>query len=335
MRTDLFELICCPACGNRLFLESENGDSGQLNCRECSAQYPIEKGMPRLYVDDEFWVSKAKEALGWVSIHKKLNLYEQTENAVDLQIPYFPEEPWITVACHFDVALGLMKLRGNETILDLGAGRGWAAKQFALKGCHVVAIDIVPDDQVGLGRAQVLMKNANTFFETVIGDNENLPFLPAKFDFVFCCGVLHHSADMSLLMKNIYKVLKPGGKLVAIYEPCISVYDDEMTILKRDAADELEAGINERRPTILDYFKVLRIFTEIHIQPFFGAGAPEEENWNDYIKIILIKPILRLRLRALLDFWRLTRFPFQAERERFISAVLFNLGGALVITAEK
>ena len=68
----------------------------------------------------------------------------------------------------------MLNLNGSERILDLGAGRSWAAKAFAKKGCYSVAIDIVPDDQIGLGRSKVIMNAANTYYERIIGDNENL-----------------------------------------------------------------------------------------------------------------------------------------------------------------
>jgi len=34
-------------------------------------------------------------------------------------------------------------------------------KQFAVRDCHAVAVDIVDDDRVGLGRSRALMEHAN------------------------------------------------------------------------------------------------------------------------------------------------------------------------------
>lgn len=263
MRADLLELVCCPACGNDL--ELVNGAEahgeiwvGQLACVSCSEQFAIRQGMPHLFVDNAEWAPKAVEAQGWVTLHQNMGIYEQGEDAVDLQIPYYPEEPWIGVARSFDMALEFLRLTGDETVLDLGAGRGWAAKEFAKRGCRVVALDVVADDQVGLGRAKAIMTHHNTFFERVIGDGENLPFLAEKFDLVFCSATLHHTSDLPLFVRNIARVVRPGGRLCAIHEPCISILEDEAEVLARDATEELELGINENRPSIQAYHFAFR-----------------------------------------------------------------------------
>jgi SAM-dependent methyltransferase/uncharacterized protein YbaR (Trm112 family) len=258
MRIEMLQVICCPSCHQRLILAGSHTEDGtiwhgMLNCQHCLTSYEIDKGMPHLYVDDETWAPKAREAVGWVEHLKQLGIYEQHDNVVDQQAPYYPQEPWIRVAKSFDMGLAHLNLTGNERILDLGAGRGWAAKQFALLGCEVVALDIIADENVGLGRAKFLMNQANTYFDRVIGDGENLPFFPATFDIVFCCGSLHHSSNLALLTDNIAKVLKPNGRLCAINEPCICILDDEQAILSEYASEELELGINENRPDFIDY----------------------------------------------------------------------------------
>ncbi|MDW8100690.1 MAG: methyltransferase domain-containing protein [Anaerolineae bacterium] len=234
-------------------------EDGWLRCVRCSKGYPVLRGIPHLYVYDERWVLKAREAQGWVDFHKERGIYEQPEDAVDLKIPYYPEEPWISVARSFDIALEELHsiLRPGTTVLDLGAGRGWAAKHFTLHGCQAVALDINPDENVGLGRAWALMKHANVYFELVIADGERLPFFPGSFDLVFCAAALHHATDLSLLMRNIQRVLKPGGVLCAISEPCIAIDQSAERVLKRDAESELKHGINEQRPNLLEYWIAL------------------------------------------------------------------------------
>jgi uncharacterized protein YbaR (Trm112 family) len=187
MRSDLLNLICCPACLGSLTVErtEQNDRDGTLRCWQCGACYPLIRGVPHLFCDDDQWVAKAREADGWVQQHKLMGIYEQGPDAVDLKLPYYPEDPWINVARSFDIALYELQLTGNETVLDLGAGRGWAAKQFALRGCRAVALDITPDENIGLGRSWALMAQANTCFYPVIGDGERLPFFPEQLDIVF------------------------------------------------------------------------------------------------------------------------------------------------------
>jgi SAM-dependent methyltransferase len=259
--------------------------AGELCCLDCGAVYPICEGMPHLYVDDEQWAPKAREAEGWVTYHKNLGIYDiADDDRIDIHVPYYPEEPWIGVAHSFDVALELLNLSGDETVLDLGAGRGWAAKHFAQRGCRVVALDVVSDGNVGLGRGRVLMNHAGVYFDRLIGDAERLPFYDNSFDQVFCAATLHHSSDLRLLCRNIARVLKPGGRLCAIREPCISVGDNEQAVLSRDANDEISVGINENRPNLLQYMQALDEagLDPLHVAPVnaYGLSDVDLRSWG-------------------------------------------------------
>jgi SAM-dependent methyltransferase len=245
--------------------------SGTLACEACRASFAVRRGMALVHREDDSWSSKAREAAGWVALHKHQGNYEPGEEQIDLQIPYYPQEPWIGVARSFDAALQRLQLQGGEIALDLGAGRGWAAKRFALLGCEVVALDVTADEHVGLGRGRALMDNAGIYFERVIGDGENLPFQPQTFDLVFCSAALHHATDLGLLLQNVAKVLKCGGRLCAILEPSLSVLDDEAEWLARAASEEAAVGINETRPTYEAYLRALR---DAGLQPVEVVPAP-------------------------------------------------------------
>ncbi|MCI0647387.1 MAG: methyltransferase domain-containing protein [Chloroflexi bacterium] len=301
MRIDLLELICCPVCGGNLTLTPVPPDrltevwEGRLRCFQCGSFFPILQGIPHLYLSDEQWLSKAREAEGWVTIHKEQGIYEPGgEDAIDLQAPYFPEEPWISVAQGFDIALEQLKLTGEETILDLGAGRGWAAKHFARLGCRVVALDIVPDENVGLGRAWALMKHAGIYFSPVLGDGERLPFKPNVFDLIFCAAALHHSSNLLLLLQNIHRVLADGGRLCAINEPCISIISNEQAALASGAAHELRLGINETRPNFLQYRRALHSSNFQIVTAFSPSinrqlaarrlNRPDNQSWSSLLR---------------------------------------------------
>lgn len=311
MQRELVEFLACPHCYGRIKMIKaiiENGEiwDGQLLCLKCRARFPIMKGMPHLYKNDPSWLSKAREAQGWVTLHKELGIYEQGSDAVDLKIPYFPEEPWLKVARSFDIALSELDLEGSEKVLDLGAGRGWAAKEFSVRGCQVVALDVTPDDNVGLGRAHTLMQHRGVYFERVIGDGENLPFQMETFDLVFCAAALHHSSDLPLLMHNINRVLKPGGLLCAINEPSLSILDNERDVLIRDAEMEMQFGINENRPTIINYYDALfaNNFEIVKAVPGEGQLLDNDEflSWASDMGVILEFPSWKDPKRFL---WRL------------------------------
>ena len=359
MKTNLLDLIICPACSGILTVSEDERRNdeiwmGALLCASCSASYPIQSGMPHLYSRDERWVAKEIEALGWVALHRELGIYDVTPDPVDLKIPYYPEDPWISVARSFDIAQQLLQLTGQEVVLDLGAGRGWAAKQFALLGCSVLAVDVVADENVGLGRGQALMHDAGVYFERMIADGENLPFLPDQFDLVFCAASLHHFSDLPLLMRQIGRVLKPGGRLCAINEPCRAIVENEQDILRRDASAELDMGINETRPSLAEYYTALKQ-AGLLLRPAFPPTAAtmnldELRNWA--VSLSAARPSFRIRpVRQQLMFWRrylanrikLTKrgripdleFAAPDERTSLETAVLHWVAGEMILLAEK
>jgi SAM-dependent methyltransferase len=164
-------------------------------------------------------------------------------------------------------------------VLDLGAGRGWAAKHFTLRGCRVTAIDVVADDQVGLGRSWALMADSGVSFAPVIGDFERLPFSDDTFDVVFCAAALHHAPDLPRMLQEVCSALKPGGRLVAVNEPCIGAYAIEQDVLRSDAAQELSFGIRETRPSLRRYqtsFKEAG-FRDFRALPLQAYGLDDEK----------------------------------------------------------
>lgn len=285
MKLDLLDLICCPTCYHSLEAVGQQRElmiEGMLRCTHCGVEYPVKGGMPFLHKNDETWESKAREAQGWIELWKDQGIYERALDSEDsFKLPYLGGELWDEVARMFDIGLHALRLGGSETMLDLGAGQGWASKYFALRGCRSVAIDILPDERLGLGRARAIMDQAGTYFEPVIGDNENLPFKEGVFDIVFSCGSLHHSLDMIGLLRNAGRVLKRGGRFVAVGEPAISVFDREKDV--QATLNETEVGIVERRPTIMHYYLYLRLagFSNIEIDCFetYEADQARVKEW--------------------------------------------------------
>lgn len=360
MKTELLDLVCCPSCCQTLTVESYQIEGpeiweGLLTCSHCHQQYPVHKSMPYLYVDDADWQPKAKEAEGWVMLHKNQGNYELSETEIALQVPYYPHPPWITVARSFDIALEQLNITGSEVVLDLGAGRGWAAKHFALHNCRTVALDIRADEKVGLGLAKTLMDNAGVYFERIIGDGENLPFFGESFDIVFCAAALHHATNLPRFIKNISTVLKPGGRLCAINEPCVNVTTNVEKLLARNAAEELALGINETRPNLLEYEAALH-----------GAGLevisafpPPSYNMNDNglrhwaTRLGAVRPPLQLHLNrhyvkswvryftwrlkglANLSLFRVNAYTADTERRQIEASILLWVGSEIFLLARK
>ncbi|MCB0015297.1 MAG: class I SAM-dependent methyltransferase, partial [Anaerolineales bacterium] len=269
-------------------------------------------------------------------------------NSIDFAIPYVAEAPWDSISPAFDHALELLDLTGAERVLDLGAGRTWAAKQFALRGCEAVALDIVPDLNVGLGRGYAMMADAGVDYHLIVADGENSPFAPGSFDLVFCCGTLHHAQDLAGFFDNIHRVLRPGGRLCAISEPCIAIWDDEGRRLADSAAEELELGIHETLPTLPRYLAALGPERWVFEQLLPGDAWPSAgQSWPEVAsargaRLGLSSPrglLLWLARRlqgARQGIWQTPVYP-QAQTDPALAQaeILSWCGGALFLIARK
>lgn len=265
IRPELLSILACPHCQSpRLTYINAEGEPA-IVCDRCEHRYGFENDIPLLYKDDEFWAPKKREAAGWVAMWKDMGLYDQ-DHQITPELPFVSTEPWATVGRMFGAALSQMDLRGGERILDIGAGEGWASQHFTQRGGHAVAIDVVADKRLGLGRAWKRMAHTGTTFDLLIGDNERMPFQSNTFDFVFSSNTLHHSDHLDLLMPNIFRVLRPGGRLIAIGDPLTTIFQQESDM--QDAEREKSHGIIERRRRFYDYFfQIWRAgFRNIHFE---------------------------------------------------------------------
>lgn len=246
---------------------------GDLECVTCATLYPIRKGIPNLLSQKLLEEYKKQEMQGWVSLWNKKGMYERPTLEHSFQLPYLGDGPWIEVARMFDLARRDMDLKGNEIILDMGAGQGWASRYFAAKGCRVVAVDIVDDEWYGLGRARAIMDKAGVYFEPLLADGEKLPFFPETFDIVFFCGALHHFRDFSKVLGQAHRVLKPWGRLIATGEPAISILTRERAV--QDQLEETHEGIVERRAKVWEYWWRFRQagFRRIQMNTFETYGG--------------------------------------------------------------
>jgi SAM-dependent methyltransferase len=96
-------------------------------------------------------------------------------------------------------------------ILEVGAGTGRDAVTLARFGAEVVTLDYV---QGSLGLTIKAADRSGVTVVPVCGDGTAMPFAEGTFDVVFHQGLLEHFPDPFPLLRDNFRVLKPGGHLV-------------------------------------------------------------------------------------------------------------------------
>lgn len=100
----------------------------------------------------------------------------------------------------------------NKTVLDFGCGNGAQTVQFAEAGCKIVAVDIDEEDLKTL-RLFVDEEKLRTI-QALRYDGAHLPLADASLDLVLSFEVLEHVPKEEAALREIMRVLKPGGELI-------------------------------------------------------------------------------------------------------------------------
>ena len=93
----------------------------------------------------------------------------------------------------------------RSKILELGGGNGHQASVLSAWGHYVSSVDIAPPSS---GHA--------TFFPVRLYDGNTLPYDNEAFDVVFSSNVLEHVTNLSVILKEIARVIKSNGVVVHI-----------------------------------------------------------------------------------------------------------------------
>jgi SAM-dependent methyltransferase len=149
---------------------------------------------------------------------------------------YWQSEEWNAIRAF------LPSVRGRA--LDLGAGRGIASYALAKEGWNVMAMEPDPSDLVGGGAIRKIAQSEELPIEVVQEFGERLPCETYSFDLVFARQVLHHARDLAALCAEVFRVLKPGGKFIAVRDHVISSPDDLHAFWKIHPLHQLYGGEN-------------------------------------------------------------------------------------------
>jgi demethylmenaquinone methyltransferase/2-methoxy-6-polyprenyl-1,4-benzoquinol methylase len=107
----------------------------------------------------------------------------------------------------------LAAIRPGLRVLDLATGTGDIAFEAARAGARVVGLDITPR-MIVLARSKSSTVSPPPAF--LVGDMQALPFGNASFDVVTTGYGLRNVSDLGVALDEIFRVLEPGGRAVAL-----------------------------------------------------------------------------------------------------------------------
>lgn len=150
----------------------------------------------------------------------------------DKDMASIPEGANLGLGCGNPIALA--SLKEGETVLDLGSGAGFdcflAANRVGASG-KVIGVDMTPEM---LERARGnAAKGGYMNVEFRLGEIEHLPVADNSVDIVISNCVINLSPDKRQVFKEVFRVLKPGGRLMV----SDIVLNRELPAFLKDSAD--------------------------------------------------------------------------------------------------
>jgi SAM-dependent methyltransferase len=229
-------------------------------------------------------VQSAEGIAGWAGLRAQPDGY----------IPYRGLLPrWQTV----DMAL--LDVREGLSVLDVGCGAGYLLGKAADRASLAMGVD-VDGDRLRAARDGFLHADRPNrgLVEFAVADGQHLPFADASFDRIICTETLEHVEDVDQTLRELARVLRPGGRL-AVSVPHFACE----AILRRLIKDYFRFPGGHRR--IFPPQSLNRALARAGLQPYATCLRDSLEAAYWILLSLLSRPPRRLgAMLASLEQWR-------------------------------
>lgn len=188
----------------------------------------------------------------------------------------------------------LSKIKLKGPILDVGCGWGEFAEAF---GINIdMGVDVAPRDLYAAAKGK-------KYKNLTLADARDLPFAENSYSSIFSISTFEHIADTPKLLREMYRVLKPGGTLAITME-----------------TDDVDSN-TFYRPFLkkIGLVKLSNWLTWAYNTKFHRQTLPSREKWIKDIqkagfKTLIKKDIISPTITKLYDIFILTAWPSQLFR---------------------
>lgn len=206
MRADIIKFIVCPICKGGLsakFADKEAGEiivNGVLKCVTCGASFHVKNGFPDFLNADLSKYTQKEIAYKVVLANK--DYHDRHANTYETD-PHTNYMFFGTCQKRINSVVKWAWARTSGTLaLDIGCGTGNVLRHQCDFFERVFGIDLSVSMMRLIGKTKA---------ELLIASGSASPFADDSFDMVSAFSVLHHFYDPIDLIKESYRLLKPGG----------------------------------------------------------------------------------------------------------------------------
>jgi SAM-dependent methyltransferase len=262
-------LLQCPSCMSGLgFLSFSNVyDAHKYDCSQCYYTMHRENGI---------WQALTPERLAYFSqfIEEYQNI-RAAEGRGSLRPEYYLNLPykdlsgknvwqWKIRASTYDCLRKNLLPQYNRKnplkVLDLGAGNGWMSHRLGLEGYSSVAVDLLMNDEDGLGAAVHFERQDGSLFPRFRAEMSRLPFMDEQFDVVIFNASFHYAENYQTVLQEALRCVKEGGRVIIADTPWYSTdKSGERMLAERQAAFKQRYGTASNSIPSLEYLTDQRL----------------------------------------------------------------------------
>jgi SAM-dependent methyltransferase len=230
-------MLRCPGCFRSIgYLQQ--AEAAVVDCSACGLRLGCERGIWRALLPD-----RILRYARFINDYQSIRASEgrgSAESDYYLALPYrdlsgLLSSQWAIRALTFRYieqkllprVASLTKTRLR--ILDLGAGNGWMSYRLQSQGHSPVAIDLLTNNQDGLGAATHYAERLGSLFPRVQAELDNLPFADSQFDLAIFNASFHYSENYEKTLAEALRCVRNGGMVVIADSPW---YGDELSGLR-------------------------------------------------------------------------------------------------------
>ncbi len=181
----------------------------------------------------------------------------------------------------------LAPLQGDERVIDSGCGAGALAFALAPLVGSVVGVDL----SVELVAAGNEIAPANC--ELRVGDATALPFEYGAFDIAGCMRVLHHARRPELIVSELARVIRPGGRILLI---------DQLGFVDPVVSAEMDRFEHARDPSharLLPDQDIRFLLDANDLEVLTNEIAPEQRDLERYLDLVGLEGEERRRVSGM------------------------------------
>ncbi len=193
--------------------------------------------------------------------------YQNDGKEFDYSIEYSSKTTQYEIYRLYQTITSLIKIKPNITILDVGCGNGWVAKEFVKKGCNVISVDISFENT-----SRIINQIPDENHIALMADSYNLPIKENSVDYIIASEIMEHVIDPKLFIKSLFNVLKKDGKLIIttpyneVIEHSLCIHCNKKTPKNAHLHSFNESNIKNYLPENIGNYKSFRIHNKALIK---------------------------------------------------------------------